>query len=59
MGVVGGGVTLKLAGVTLLYDTMDEVRDRLAEVSPNLVRYDDSTPTQTPLSSLELHKEYS
>ncbi|CAB1346945.1 unnamed protein product, partial [Coregonus sp. 'balchen'] len=25
-----------LAGVTLPYDTMDEVRDRLAEVSPNL-----------------------
>lgn len=31
----------KLAGVTLPYDTIDEVRDRLAEVSPNLVRYDD------------------
>lgn len=32
---------LKLAGATLPYDTLDEVRDRLAEVSPNLVRYDD------------------
>lgn len=32
---------LKLAGVTLPYDTLDEVRDRLAEVSPSLVRYDD------------------
>lgn len=31
----------ELAGVTLPYDTLDEVRDRLAEVSPNLVRYDD------------------
>lgn len=31
---------LKLAGVTLPYDTIDEVRARLAEVSPNLVRYD-------------------
>lgn len=31
----------KLAGVPLPYDTVDEVRDRLAEVSPNLVRYDD------------------
>ncbi|KAJ8282161.1 hypothetical protein COCON_G00046800 [Conger conger] len=31
----------ELAGVTLPYDTVDEVRDRLAEVSPNLVRYDD------------------
>lgn len=27
--------------MTLPYDTLDEVRDRLAEVSPNLVRYDD------------------
>lgn len=31
----------KLAGVPLPYDTIDEVRDRLAEVSPNLVRYND------------------
>uniref|UniRef100_A0AAR2ILP3 NADH-ubiquinone oxidoreductase 75 kDa subunit, mitochondrial n=1 Tax=Pygocentrus nattereri TaxID=42514 RepID=A0AAR2ILP3_PYGNA len=28
-------------GVTLPYDTLEEVRDRLAEVAPNLVRYDD------------------
>jgi len=31
----------ELAGVTLPYDNLDEVRARLAEVSPNLVRYDD------------------
>ncbi|GLD45528.1 NADH-ubiquinone oxidoreductase 75 kDa subunit, mitochondrial-like protein [Lates japonicus] len=31
----------ELAGVTLPYDTLDEVRSRLVEVSPNLVRYDD------------------
>ncbi|XP_069009987.1 NADH-ubiquinone oxidoreductase 75 kDa subunit, mitochondrial-like [Embiotoca jacksoni] len=31
----------ELAGVPLPYDTLDEVRNRLAEVSPNLVRYDD------------------
>ena len=31
---------LQLAGATLPYDTIDEVRDRLVEVSPNLVRYD-------------------
>ncbi|XP_053272981.1 NADH-ubiquinone oxidoreductase 75 kDa subunit, mitochondrial [Pleuronectes platessa] len=30
-----------LAGVALPYDTVDEVRARLEEVSPNLVRYDD------------------
>jgi hypothetical protein len=32
---------LQLAGLTLPYDSVDEVRGRLAEVSPNLVRYDD------------------
>ncbi|XP_078480760.1 NADH-ubiquinone oxidoreductase 75 kDa subunit, mitochondrial-like isoform X2 [Lampetra planeri] len=31
----------ELAGVSLPYDTLEEVRDRLTEVSPNLVRYDD------------------
>ncbi|KAM9850657.1 NADH-ubiquinone oxidoreductase 75 kDa subunit, mitochondrial-like [Aulostomus maculatus] len=31
----------ELAGVTLPYETLDELRDRLAEVSPNLVRYDE------------------
>uniref|UniRef100_A0A3B3WNQ5 NADH-ubiquinone oxidoreductase 75 kDa subunit, mitochondrial n=3 Tax=Poecilia mexicana TaxID=48701 RepID=A0A3B3WNQ5_9TELE len=31
----------ELAGVTLPYDSLDEVRDRLVEVSPNLVRYDE------------------
>lgn len=30
----------ELVGVTLPYNNLDEVRDRLAEVSPNLVRYD-------------------
>ncbi|KAM9333999.1 NADH-ubiquinone oxidoreductase 75 kDa subunit, mitochondrial [Symphorus nematophorus] len=31
----------ELAGLTLPYDSLEEVRSRLAEVSPNLVRYDD------------------
>lgn len=31
----------ELAGVTLPYDNIDAVRNRLQEVSPNLVRYDD------------------
>lgn len=31
----------QLAGAPLPYDSLDEVRARLAEVSPNLVRYDD------------------
>ncbi|XP_073502493.1 NADH-ubiquinone oxidoreductase 75 kDa subunit, mitochondrial [Phyllobates terribilis] len=31
----------EVAGVTLPYDNLDAVRNRLHEVSPNLVRYDD------------------
>ncbi|KAJ4924449.1 hypothetical protein JOQ06_000689 [Pogonophryne albipinna] len=31
----------ELAGVALPYDSVEEVRSRLADVSPNLVRYDD------------------
>uniref|UniRef100_A0A3P8URS6 NADH-ubiquinone oxidoreductase 75 kDa subunit, mitochondrial n=2 Tax=Cynoglossus semilaevis TaxID=244447 RepID=A0A3P8URS6_CYNSE len=31
----------ELADATLPYDTLDEVRSRLAEVSPNLIRYED------------------
>ena len=31
----------QLAGVTLPYDSVNELRDRLEEVSPNLIRYDD------------------
>uniref|UniRef100_A0A3B4ECB4 NADH-ubiquinone oxidoreductase 75 kDa subunit, mitochondrial n=2 Tax=Pygocentrus nattereri TaxID=42514 RepID=A0A3B4ECB4_PYGNA len=31
----------ELAGITLPYDTLDEVRERLAQVAPNLVRYND------------------
>ncbi|XP_037326832.2 NADH-ubiquinone oxidoreductase 75 kDa subunit, mitochondrial-like [Pungitius pungitius] len=31
----------ELAGAPLPYDSMEEVRSRLAEVAPNLVRYDD------------------
>lgn len=31
----------ELAGVSLPYDSLEEVRSRLSEVSPNLVRYDD------------------
>ncbi|KAH0507364.1 NADH-ubiquinone oxidoreductase 75 kDa subunit, mitochondrial [Microtus ochrogaster] len=30
-----------IAGITLPYDSLDQVRNRLEEVSPNLVRYDD------------------
>ncbi|KAM5229355.1 NADH-ubiquinone oxidoreductase 75 kDa subunit, mitochondrial isoform 1-T1 [Ctenodactylus gundi] len=30
----------EIAGITLPYDTLDQVRNRLEEVAPNLVRYD-------------------
>ena len=33
-------VSLQIAGYTLPYDEMSEVRERLSEVAPNLVRYD-------------------
>uniref|UniRef100_A0A674DBW7 NADH:ubiquinone oxidoreductase core subunit S1 n=1 Tax=Salmo trutta TaxID=8032 RepID=A0A674DBW7_SALTR len=41
LAVTAPGMARQDWKMTLLYDTMDEVRDRLAEVSPNLVRYDD------------------
>ncbi|KAK2856905.1 hypothetical protein Q5P01_005640 [Channa striata] len=47
----------ELVGVTLPYDTLDEVRLRLAEVSPNLVRYDDverATTSNKPMNSPRL-----
>lgn len=34
-------LVVQLAGAPLPYDSLEEVRSRLAEVSPNLVRYDD------------------
>lgn len=30
-----------MAGLTLPYENLDQIRKRLEEVSPNLVRYDD------------------
>lgn len=30
-----------MAGMTLPYENLDQIRKRLEEVSPNLVRYDD------------------
>ena len=32
---------LQLAGVTLPYDSLNDIRNRLGEVAPNLVRYGD------------------
>ncbi|XP_067370834.1 NADH-ubiquinone oxidoreductase 75 kDa subunit, mitochondrial-like isoform X2 [Channa argus] len=46
----------ELAGVTLPYDTLDKVRDRLAEVSPNLVRYDDVEEANYSKQANELSK---
>uniref|UniRef100_A0A672IDX3 NADH-ubiquinone oxidoreductase 75 kDa subunit, mitochondrial n=1 Tax=Salarias fasciatus TaxID=181472 RepID=A0A672IDX3_SALFA len=44
----------ELAGVTLPYDSLEEVRARLAEVSPNLVRYDDVEEANYFRQALEL-----
>ena len=46
----------KLAGVTLPYDTLDEVRDRLEECAPNLVRYDDIEEANYFQQAYELSK---
>ncbi|KAG7227618.1 hypothetical protein INR49_005433 [Caranx melampygus] len=46
----------ELAGVTLPYDTLDGVRDRLADVSPNLVRYDDVEEANYFKQAYELSK---
>ncbi|MGH0121953.1 UNVERIFIED_CONTAM: hypothetical protein FKN15_077434 [Acipenser sinensis] len=43
----------ELAGVNLPYDTLDEVRNRLEEVSPNLVRYDDLAGVNLPYDTLD------
>lgn len=48
--------SFKLAGFALPYDTLDEVRDRLAEVSPNLVRYDDVEEANYFKQATELSK---
>uniref|UniRef100_A0A3Q3N6P8 NADH-ubiquinone oxidoreductase 75 kDa subunit, mitochondrial n=1 Tax=Mastacembelus armatus TaxID=205130 RepID=A0A3Q3N6P8_9TELE len=49
----------ELAGVTLAYDSLDEVRSRLAEVSPNLVRYDDVEEANYFKQANELKYKYS
>lgn len=47
---------MKLAGVKLPYETLDEVRNRLAEVSPNLVRYDEVEEANYSKQVAELFK---
>lgn len=42
--------------MTLPYDTLDGVRDRLADVSPNLVRYDDVEEANYFKQAYELSK---
>ena len=37
-------VSLQLTGYTLPYDELPEVRARLLEIAPHLVRYDDLEP---------------
>ena len=35
---------LQIAGYTLPYDEISEVRERLGEIAPNLLQYDDLQP---------------
>ena len=42
--------------MTLPYDTLDEVRDRLEECAPNLVRYDDIEEANYFQQAYELFK---
>nr|XP_033800190.1 NADH-ubiquinone oxidoreductase 75 kDa subunit, mitochondrial [Geotrypetes seraphini]XP_033800191.1 NADH-ubiquinone oxidoreductase 75 kDa subunit, mitochondrial [Geotrypetes seraphini] len=46
----------ELAGITLPYDDLDQVRNRLQEVSPNLVRYDDVEEANYFKQATELSK---
>ncbi|XP_013916436.1 PREDICTED: NADH-ubiquinone oxidoreductase 75 kDa subunit, mitochondrial [Thamnophis sirtalis] len=46
----------EVAGVTLPYDNLDQVRRRLEEVSPNLVRYDDVEEANYFIQANELSK---
>ncbi|NXH35925.1 NDUS1 oxidoreductase, partial [Myiagra hebetior] len=46
----------ELAGLTLPYETLDQIRKRLEEVSPNLVRYDDVEEANYFIQANELAK---
>ncbi|KAM4698502.1 NADH-ubiquinone oxidoreductase 75 kDa subunit, mitochondrial [Rhinophrynus dorsalis] len=46
----------ELAGITLPYDNQDAIRERLQEVSPNLVRYDDVEEANYFKQATELSK---
>ncbi|ETE64601.1 NADH-ubiquinone oxidoreductase 75 kDa subunit, mitochondrial, partial [Ophiophagus hannah] len=46
----------ELTGVTLPYDNLDQVKRRLEEVSPNLVRYDDVEEANYFIQANELSK---
>ncbi|XP_030066553.1 NADH-ubiquinone oxidoreductase 75 kDa subunit, mitochondrial [Microcaecilia unicolor] len=46
----------ELAGMTLPYENLDQVRNRLQEVSPNLVRYDDVEEANYFKQATELSK---
>lgn len=47
-------LTLQLAGLPLGYDRLQEVRERLSEVSPNLTRYGDAEDANYFKQAMEL-----
>lgn len=49
-------VILQMAGITLPYDNLNEIRFRLEEVAPHLVRYGNVEPANFFTQALEIAK---
>ncbi|XP_029049915.1 NADH-ubiquinone oxidoreductase 75 kDa subunit, mitochondrial [Osmia bicornis bicornis] len=47
----------EICGICLPYDTLNEVRSRLEEIAPHLIRYGSIEPTNYSVEALELLKE--
>lgn len=47
---------LQMAGITLPYDNLNDVRSRLEEVAPHLVRYGNIEPANFFTQALEIAK---
>lgn len=47
---------LQIAGIILPYDNLNDIRSRLEEVAPHLVRYGDVEPANFFTQALEMAK---
>lgn len=45
-----------MAGITLAYDNLNDMRSRLEEIAPHLVRYGDVEPANFFTQALEMAK---